>query len=98
MTTITIDDDMINELVAVSHFKNAQEAVIKILADYLQKYKKEPTLFDQLRLANEYANDEITSLFERENTPSLKRGSAKKMITFITDDFCEPLDDFKDYM
>ncbi len=33
MTTITIDDEMINELVAVSHFKNAQEAVIKILAD-----------------------------------------------------------------
>jgi hypothetical protein len=31
-------------------------------------------------------------------TPSLKRGSAKKMITFIADDFCEPLDDFKDYM
>jgi hypothetical protein len=43
MTTITIDDEMINELVAVSHFKNAQEAVIKILADYLQQYKKEST-------------------------------------------------------
>ena len=49
MTTITIDDEMISELVAVSHFKNAQEAVIKIIADYLQKYKEEPTLFDQLR-------------------------------------------------
>jgi hypothetical protein len=32
---------MLNELVSVSHFKNAQEAVIKILADYLQQYKKE---------------------------------------------------------
>ena len=41
MTTIIIDDEMINELVAVSHFKNAQEAVIKIVADYLQQYKKE---------------------------------------------------------
>ena len=41
MTTITIDDEMINELVAVSHFKNAQEAVIKIVSDYLQQYKKE---------------------------------------------------------
>lgn len=41
MTTITIDDEMINELVAVSHFKNAQEAVIKIIADYLQQRKKE---------------------------------------------------------
>ncbi|MGZ4955185.1 MAG: hypothetical protein ACXV8Q_08720, partial [Methylobacter sp.] len=26
---------------------------------------------------------------------SLKRGSAKKMITYIADDFCEPLDEFK---
>jgi hypothetical protein len=65
MTTITIDDEMISELVAVSHFKNAQEAVIKIIADYLQQYKKEPTLFDQLRLADDYADDEIASLFER---------------------------------
>ena len=29
---------------------------------------------------------------------SLKRGSAKNIITFIADDFCEPLVDFKDYM
>ncbi len=41
MTTITIDDEMISELVAVSHFKNAQEAVIKILTDYLLLHKKE---------------------------------------------------------
>jgi hypothetical protein len=66
MTTITIDDEMISELVAVSHFKNAQEAVIKIIADYLQQYKKEPTLFDQLRLADDYADDEIALLFERD--------------------------------
>jgi hypothetical protein len=51
MTTITIDDEMINELVAVSHFKNDEEAIIKIIADYLQLHKKEPTLFDQLRLS-----------------------------------------------
>ncbi len=41
MVTITINDEMINELVAVSHSKNAQEAVIEIIADYLQQYKKE---------------------------------------------------------
>ena len=44
MTTITIDDEMINELVAVSHFKNAQEAVIKIIADYLQQFDILPAL------------------------------------------------------
>ena len=29
---------------------------------------------------------------------SLKRGSAKNIITFIADDFTSPLEDFKDYM
>ncbi|MDP3877631.1 MAG: hypothetical protein Q8Q50_11680 [Methylobacter sp.] len=29
---------------------------------------------------------------------SLKRGSAKQQITFIADDFCDPLVDFQDYM
>jgi len=66
MTTITIDDEMISELVAVSHFKNAQEAVIKILTDYLQQHKKEPTLFDQLRLVVDYADDDLPLLFERD--------------------------------
>jgi len=65
MTTITIDDEMISELVAVSHFKNAQEAVIKILTDYLQQHKKEPTLSDQLRLVVDYADDDLPLLFER---------------------------------
>ena len=31
-------------------------------------------------------------------TVSLKRGSGKQIISFIADDFCEPLDEFKDYM
>lgn len=29
---------------------------------------------------------------------NLKRGSAKNIITFIADDFSEPLADFKDYI
>jgi hypothetical protein len=70
MTTITIDDEMVSELVAVSHFKNAQEAVIKILTDYLQQHKKEPTLFDQLRLVVDYADDDLPLLFERDKDTS----------------------------
>jgi hypothetical protein len=46
MTTIMIDDEMISELVVVRHFKNAQEAVIKIVADYfyepLKKILEQP--------------------------------------------------------
>lgn len=42
-------------------------------------------------------------LFEKNVTTSpqkrsLKRGSAKHLITFVADDFNAPLDDFQDYM
>ncbi len=40
MTTISIDDLLINEVIAVSHYQNAQEAVVKILADYLAQKKQ----------------------------------------------------------
>ena len=36
MTTITIDDELINNVLAVSHYSHPQEAVEKILTDYLQ--------------------------------------------------------------
>ena len=48
MNIITIDDELINEIIAVSHYENAQEAVIKILSNYLQQQKKELPLFERL--------------------------------------------------
>jgi hypothetical protein len=67
MTIITIDDELINEIIAVSHYENAQEAVIKILSNYLQQQKKELPLFERLRFIDEeFAEDDITSLFERD--------------------------------
>lgn len=44
MTIITIDDELINEIIAVSHYENPQEAVIKILSNYLQQQKKSSQL------------------------------------------------------
>ena len=66
MTTITIDDDLIHEIITVSHYQNAQEAVIKILSDYLQKQQIEPPFFDQLRLVDDVADDDLALLFERD--------------------------------
>jgi len=39
-----------------------------------------------------------TNYAKQEEKISLKRGSAKDVITFIADDFNTPLSDFKDYM
>ncbi len=93
MITITLDDALINEVIAVGNFNNAQEAVVMILTDYLQQHKKQPNvaelqampktagidfdpprltanlfhpgLFEQLRLADEYADDDSALLFGR---------------------------------
>ncbi len=50
MATITIDDELINEVITVSHYQNAQEAVVKILADYLQQHKKQASITDLLAM------------------------------------------------
>jgi hypothetical protein len=55
----------------------------------VQQYIK--TIEAQMSLMSKLAGHENKAV-------SLKRGSAKKMITYIADDFCEPLDEFKDYM
>ena len=65
MTVITIDEKLINEVIAVSHYENAQEAVIKILRNYLHQQKK-TTLFERLRFVDEYADDDIALLSERD--------------------------------
>ena len=66
MTTITLDDALIDKAIAVSHTQNAQEALTKIIAFYLQQHKQQPAFFEQLRLSDdESADDEFALLFER---------------------------------
>jgi lipase chaperone LimK len=65
MTTITLDEKVINEIIAVGHYRNAQEAVINILTDYVRQHKQELSLFDQLRLNADAADDQLAALFER---------------------------------
>lgn len=56
MTTISIDDVLINEVIAVSHYQNAQEAVVKILADYLRQ-KKQANIAELLAMPDAAAVD-----------------------------------------
>jgi hypothetical protein len=50
MTTITLDDQLINQIITVSHYQNAQEAVVKILADYIRQQKTQPNLIELLAM------------------------------------------------
>jgi len=73
MATITLDDQWINEVVAVGHYQSPQEAVLHILADYLRQRKNEPPLFEQLRLADDVADDDLALLFERDKDTGVYR-------------------------
>ncbi len=56
-----------------------------------------------MNIVQQYVYDfkeKISALKSNEDIPavSIKRGSAKHLITFIADDFNAPIEDFKDYM
>lgn len=65
MATITIDDALVNQVIAKSPYKNPNEAIINILFDYV-RHHKEPTFFEQICLDNAMADDELALLFERD--------------------------------
>jgi len=66
MTTITLDDDLINEISSLERCQNIQEVVSKILFDYVRQHKQVRQLFDELRLSEEVADDDLPLLFERD--------------------------------
>ena len=66
MTTITLDDDLINEISSLERCQNIQEVVSKILFDYVRQHKQVSPLFDELRLSEDVADDDLPLLFERD--------------------------------
>ena len=50
MTIITLDDALINEVITVSHNQNAQEAIVKILTDYIQQHKNQTNIAEVLAM------------------------------------------------
>lgn len=72
MTQISLNDELIDEVMTIGHYHDAKEAVVSILTSYLKQHKQAPALFDDLRLPTEYADDGLVALFER--NPDKGRG------------------------
>jgi Arc/MetJ family transcription regulator len=66
MTTITIDDQVLEAVLAVSHASDAQKAVADILKAYLREHSQDVPLFDQLRLQEPETDDDLADLFQRD--------------------------------
>ena len=66
MTTIVLDDDLINKVVQIGNYQTPQEAVVAILSDYIKSHESPKALFDKSFLDADMADGEIDSLFERD--------------------------------
>ena len=66
MTTITVDDQVLEAVLAVSHAQDAQQAVTDILNAYLRQHRQDLPLFEQLRLPEAEADDDLANLFQRD--------------------------------
>jgi len=66
MTTIELDDKLINEVIKMGHYQNAQKAIDAILSDYVQTHQKQNSPFDKLCLEFDMTDEEIDSLFMRD--------------------------------
>lgn len=67
--------------------------------EYLQMQQRIDNLQQQLKLLQNQFKLHFTAKKPTEpaQTVSIKRGSAKAVITYIAEDFTAPLDDFHDY-
>ena len=66
MTTIELDDRLIDKVIQIGHYQNAQKAIDTILFDYIQTHQKQSTPFDKLCFELDMADEEIDSLFKRD--------------------------------
>ena len=65
MTTVILNDDLINQIIETGHYQSAQQAVETILAEYMQTHKKHKTHFDNLCVNLNMDDEEIDNLFQR---------------------------------
>ena len=66
MTTIVLDDNLINKVVQIGNYQTPQEAVVAILSDYINSQEPKKALFDKSYLDADMADGEIDSLIERD--------------------------------
>ncbi len=66
MTTVELDDNLIDRVLQIGHYQNAQKAIDTILSDYIQTHQKQSTPFDKLCFELDMTDKEIDGLFKRD--------------------------------
>ncbi len=65
MTTVVLNDELVNQAIKTGHYQSAQEAVEAILFNYIQTHKQQKTPFDKLCVNLDMDDEEIDHLFQR---------------------------------
>ena len=59
MTVVKLDDLLINKVIQIGHYQDAQKAIDTILSDYIETHQKRSTPFDKLCFKLDIADKEI---------------------------------------
>lgn len=66
MTTIELDDSLVNKVLKVGHYDNVQKAINTILSDYIKVHQTKKTPFDKLCFELNMSDEEVDTLFKRD--------------------------------
>ena len=65
MTTVVLNDELVNQAIKTGHYQSAEEAIEVILFNYIQTHKQQKITFDSLCVNLNRDDEEIDSLFQR---------------------------------
>ena len=66
MTVVELDDLLVNKVIQIGHYQNAQKAIDTILSDYIETHRKKSTPFDKLCFKLDMTDEEIDGSFKRD--------------------------------
>ena len=93
---------VLNLIIKTAQYDDVSMKTITIPeSEYLQMQQQLKRLQDQLKyyIDSRQVNQQPTTQYPASYQPvSIKRGSAKTIITYVAEDFTTPLQDFQDYL
>ncbi len=66
MVAVELEEKLIDKVLTIGHYQNAQKAIDIILAEYVKTHAPEANAFDKLCVELDISDDEVDNLFGRD--------------------------------
>jgi len=66
MVAVELEEKLIDKVLTIGHYQNAQKAIDIILAEYVKTHAPEANAFDKLCVELDISDDEVNDLFSRD--------------------------------